>query len=58
MEGSKAQAGQEAPRRVSGGLVLLLELLLMLQLHLLLVAQLALESQAFELMGLVSTQHL
>lgn len=38
--------------------MLLLELLLMLQLDLLLVAQLALQPEAFELVGLVSTQHL
>lgn len=41
LEGSEAEAGQEASRAVSGGLVLLLELLLMLQLDLLLVAQLS-----------------
>lgn len=35
--------------------MLLLELLLMLQLDLLLVAQLSLQSQSFELVGLVST---
>lgn len=40
LEGPQAEAGQEAPGAVSRRLVLLLELLLMLQLDLLLVAQL------------------
>lgn len=38
---AQSEAGQKASRGVSGGLMLLLELLLMLQLDLLLVAQLA-----------------
>lgn len=41
LEGPEAEARQEASGGVSGGLVLLLELLLMLQLDLLLVTQLS-----------------
>lgn len=57
LQGAEAQTGQEAAGRVAAGRVLLLQLLLVLQLNLLLVAQLPLQPEAFELVGLVSTEH-